>query len=164
MVMPGEEIKNRRHVFTVSGLPAGLMVVAVAGLEIADRVITSDGTPSTLIVEHGHQLPGWKNRGNFLDFEEGQMVEIMEDGAVSGRVLGTFPYRHGGMDSISVAAPVEEAPVDLAAGDMVDHADPALLHDPVAEGGAGAALESDEGSYDPEADDPADDAEPAVSS
>ena len=136
MVMPGEEQKNRRHVITINGLPVNTFVAAEVGTTVADRAIASEDVPVVLVVEHGLPLPGWKDRGTFLDVDEGVTFSVMANQMVPPRTLGMFAYKHGGYDVITEEPAgdlVDSAPMDLAAGDMVDAqsgddpADPALM-------------------------------------
>ena len=123
MVLPGEEQKNRRHIFTISGLPANTMVTAEIGTTVADRAIASEDVPVVLVVEHGHPVPGWTNRGTMLDIEEGTMVQIVAEQMVPPRILGEFPYQHGAVSAVDDIPPAsEEGPVELTEGDMMDQA------------------------------------------
>lgn len=100
MVMPGEPQMNRRHIFTISGLPMNTMVTAEIGAQVADRAIASEDVPVVLVVEHGHPIPGWKNRGTFLNADEGVNINIVAEQMVPPRVLASFPYQFGGISTV----------------------------------------------------------------
>jgi hypothetical protein len=97
-------IHNKRHVFSVSGMPVGTTLWAMVNGSRADEMVGADGTTSYMFVEHSYPLVGWENRGVMLNADEGDNIDLIAVNMSPPIVVFSALYQYGGYSEVDVSS------------------------------------------------------------